>query len=361
MARRKVRLSRRQAAAEKWRPLYEAAERIRELAPWQWMDEIDNFGVQDPETGKIGFVSVTGTLGEHFSISAYLGVNAVHQFWTLEEWAENDESWDTASELLLIPQIQVSFENRDMVEKEDANIMRRLKLKYRGRNAYPVFREVRPGCPFWLMDAEHIPFLTHVLEQTLDVAPRFREDERLLYPDDVDGQEMYLLRVPEKRNGVITWTDEIRPIPQPEERVIEMSVETAALEALRAAPRVGNSVEIDLFMTMTPVQEKRGERPFFPFALLVVDAGSGMILSQDLLSPLPSIDDMYSRVPQAVINMFLNNNMLPYEVNTQSPMLTAVLTVLLEQFGIPVVERPFLPMLNEAKEAMHQYTQSGFY
>ena len=208
---------------------------------------------------------------------------------------------------------------------------------------------------------EHIPFLTHILEQTLDVAPRFRKDERLLYPDDVDGKEMYLLRAPGEQDGVITWADEIRPIPPPEDRMIEMSVETAALEALQNAPRVGNSVEIDLFMTMMPVQERRRERPYFPFALLVVDADSGMVLSHDLLSPLPSIDNMYSRVPQAVIDLFLGNNMLPYEVYTQSPVLTAVLTTLFEQFDIPVVERPFLPMLNEVKEAMLKYTQSGFY
>ena len=60
MARPKVRISRRQAMALKWRPRYEAADHIKELAPWQWMQESDIFGVQDPETGEFGFVSVMG-------------------------------------------------------------------------------------------------------------------------------------------------------------------------------------------------------------------------------------------------------------------------------------------------------------
>lgn len=50
---------------EQWRRLYEAAVRVKELSPWGWMTEGDVFGVRDPKTEKIGFVSVTGMLGEH--------------------------------------------------------------------------------------------------------------------------------------------------------------------------------------------------------------------------------------------------------------------------------------------------------
>ena len=50
-----------------WRRLYEAAIRVKELAPSEWMFEDAVFGVQDPETGKLGFVSVMGQVGEHFT------------------------------------------------------------------------------------------------------------------------------------------------------------------------------------------------------------------------------------------------------------------------------------------------------
>lgn len=39
---------------EEARRLYQAAMRVKELAPWEWMDEADIFGVQDPETGELG-------------------------------------------------------------------------------------------------------------------------------------------------------------------------------------------------------------------------------------------------------------------------------------------------------------------
>ncbi|MCP4424039.1 MAG: hypothetical protein GY803_06085 [Chloroflexi bacterium] len=357
---RKLRVPRRQAMAEKWRPLYEAADRIKELGPWQWMREDEIFGVQNPENGEIGFVSVMGKLGEHLSITVYLGVDAINQFWSLEDVINSNDEWEIANRLLIIPQIQASFENRDMVEKEDAGIMRRLNLKYHGRNAYPTFRYIKPGCPHWFLETEQIPFLLHVMNQTENVTSRYKNDKSLLYPEDVDNHEMYLLRVPEEQDGKIVWRDEIEPIPKSGKRTTQVDIDLETFEALQNTPRVGNSVEIDLFLTMTPIQEKRGERPYFPFTLLIVDADSGIVLSHGLLSPLPSIDKMYSKMPQKVIDLLLDINMLPYEVFTQSFIVTQLLSSLFEQLDTPLIELSSLPMLNEAKAAMKEYANTGF-
>jgi hypothetical protein len=45
-----------------WLGLYQAAMRVKEVAPWEWMTETDVFGVQEPETGELGFVSIMGML-----------------------------------------------------------------------------------------------------------------------------------------------------------------------------------------------------------------------------------------------------------------------------------------------------------
>lgn len=45
---------------DEWRALYEAAIRFKELAPWQWMEELDIFGILNPESGEIGFASIMG-------------------------------------------------------------------------------------------------------------------------------------------------------------------------------------------------------------------------------------------------------------------------------------------------------------
>ncbi len=61
--------------------LYSAAVRVKELAPWKWMDESELFGVQSPETGELGFVSIMGMAGEHFAVAVYQGAKGCTAFW----------------------------------------------------------------------------------------------------------------------------------------------------------------------------------------------------------------------------------------------------------------------------------------
>ena len=70
---------------EHWKKLYELAVKIKDLAPWDWMDEDDIFGFKMPDTGNLGFVSVMGTLGEHYSIAVYQGLRGLGGFWRMQE------------------------------------------------------------------------------------------------------------------------------------------------------------------------------------------------------------------------------------------------------------------------------------
>ena len=220
---------------------------------------------------------------------------------------------------------------------------------------------MHPGCPPVLLDMAQIPFLIHILEQTLNVTPRFKKDISLLYPEDGDdGSSMYLLRVPQEKGEELVWTDEIQALPEPTLQPITFEIDPDTQEALAEVPRIGNSVEIDLFMMMTPVDDKRVLRPFFPFILLIADADSGQVLSHEALTPLPTMEDMYAQVPQTVMELFLGNNFLPHEINTQTPVITAVLSNLFEELNVPVVERPFLPMIDEVKAAMFADFGKGF-
>jgi hypothetical protein len=65
-------------------------------------------------------------------------------------------------------------------------------------------------------------------------------------------------------------------------------MEVPKIEALGRLPRGEVRLEVDFFMFPAPVQDE-GDRPYFPHMLLVVDAGSGMVLGSDLLTPYPSL------------------------------------------------------------------------
>lgn len=70
-------------ALEVWSRLYQAAIRVKELAPWEWMQETDVFAVQRSGTDELGFVSVIGLLGEHYAVAVYRGTEGLYGFWRL--------------------------------------------------------------------------------------------------------------------------------------------------------------------------------------------------------------------------------------------------------------------------------------
>ena len=128
---------------EEWGRLYAAAGRVKEMAPWEWMMEDDVFGVRNPERDEIGFVSVMGAGGEHFAGALYQGAAALYDFLALSE-AGRDGRGDSvvAGRVLEIPQLQASFEDRGHLQKEDRDVIKKLGLKFRGANSWPM---LRPG------------------------------------------------------------------------------------------------------------------------------------------------------------------------------------------------------------------------
>jgi len=175
---------------EEWRKLYQAAVRVKEIAPWEWMTETDVFGVQNPETGQTGFVSVMGMLGEHLALAVYLGPEGLYRFWGFQQMAATGPP-ETLFEL---PHLQVSFEDRNKLNQKDRDVINSLGLRFRGRQAWPMFRSYRPGFWPWYLEAAEARFLTFALEQAVDVALRFKEAPAMLEAPD---EQSYLVRTHE--------------------------------------------------------------------------------------------------------------------------------------------------------------------
>lgn len=192
-----------------WKKLYENAIQVKKLAPWKWMYEMDSFCVENPDSGELGFISVMGARGEHFAIGLYLGVKAIYNLRYYNSLPADKVPFDVITKL---PQIQVSFEDRDMLEKEDFELIKRLKLKFHGRNAWPLFRRYRPGIfPGQPLQGEEIHFLTYALEQLLDVAVRYQGKGEELF--EMANEQKFLVRVPSQGENGLEWEDQIRKLP----------------------------------------------------------------------------------------------------------------------------------------------------
>ena len=321
-----------------FRPLYEAAQRVHALAPWGFMGETQVFGVRAPDV-PLAFVSVMGGEGQHQAIAAYLGFEGLAGFLDLQQTEGDDEA---AEILLQIPQLQASFESRSTLQQADLAVVKAVGVAPRGR-AWPLFRSFRPGFVPWYVDGGEAEVLRTVLEQTLEVAPRAERDPHVL--DAKDGR--LLVRVSD--DGA-AWRDEWILVEPPAPRQIPFAVEAGAIADLARLPRSVSAIEVDFFRFPAAIEE--GPRPFYPHALLLADARSGVILGVDLLTPVESLERMWSQVPEAVVRRLLAAGQAPREMRARSEILLQLLEPLATKVGFTLRRTTSLPSADAARTGM---------
>jgi hypothetical protein len=209
-----------------------------------------------------------------------------------------------------------------------------------------MFRSYRPGFWPWYLEASEARFLTYALEQTLDVAPRLKVDPALL--DDIDDVS-YLVRAPRKEAGGLVWEDRVEKVPPVEPDPIQLPMDIDVLEDVMRLPRSRHSLEIDFFTVLVRIEEK-GERPYFPHMLLVVDSDSGMLLGNELLAPEPDLASVWGSIPVTLVHIFARTGIVPREIRVRSPLLFQLVRLLVEELGFEVKQTRDLPSLDPVKE-----------
>ena len=330
---------------EQWKRLYELMDEIKELEPWEYMYEHNLFGIQFPEKDNLGFVSVMGNLGEHFAIAVYMGKKGLDGFLTMQRVGYRL----TPDIVLQVPQLQASLEDREMITPEDRKVIKQLNLKFRGEKAWPQFRSYRPGCFPWYLEKEEAQMLIHGLEQLMDVAPRFKKNPDMLELPEPDRES--LVRVYE--NG--KWADRPQKIKFPAEPPLRLRMNMEALNYLKSLRKQSAIVEVDIQMMEQAVKDAKFDRPYFPFMLMIVEKQSHMILSVDLLSPLPSLEEMWEHIPEKVTET-LANYLLPKEIQTKDPLIALLLSPLEKEVGFKVNLVSRLPTIERAQREFKKFT-----
>ncbi|MBN1422917.1 hypothetical protein JXA88_00030 [Candidatus Fermentibacteria bacterium] len=331
-----------------WRALYERAIRIKELAPWTWMREDEIFGVEDPDSKTVAYVSISGALGEHLAVIAYLGESALHRFL----WLQTREGDTSPQDILEMRQIQASFEGRNFLETPELGIIRELGLKFRGSQAWPCFRSTYPGCVPWFLDVDEMRITAHILEQTEVVVMRVKDDPSILgRPDD----RWHLIRRLDQSAGRSVWVDEKRDMPLPPALEIPARLTQGMIAGLLRHPQTKDVIEVDLvMMTSTPVHAKN-ERPYFAYMLLLVDGGSGTILSMDMLSPLPALEQMWGEVIPLIVTRLTEIGFIPGAIKVRRDVMEFLVRNLAEHVPMRVRRVQGLPKLENVVRHLQSY------
>lgn len=326
---------------EEWRDLHEAALRLKASECWEWMSDSDLFGLRDPASEEVGYCCVMGALGEHFALGVYLGGEGLAGYRRIQSGQIPE---DPIEALALQKCLMASFEDRRELESADREIIKQLGLKFRGPNAWPLFRSYRPGYEPWFLTHTEAQFLHHALEQTLEVAFRFREDRTLLIPPRV-GQA--LVRVPSETEAGLEWQDAwLEPLPYRQRAVAAAPLDEARLQRIRETIRPADGVlEADFFYFPGRVRENKEERPYFPWVILFVDPRSELVLDVTVVHP----DEFASEFAEKTLNLFEKLERLPREVQVRREEAFALLKPAMASLGVRLSLLPMLRCLDEAR------------
>ncbi|MBN1564894.1 MAG: hypothetical protein JXA10_13690 [Anaerolineae bacterium] len=340
-----------QPSHDEWRALHESWMQVKDLAPWDWMYEANLFGVQNPETDEIGYVSVMGNFGEHYAMALYQGARGLYKFWQMQRELEFNPFL-----VIETPQLQASWEDRNNLDNTDRQVIKDLGLKFRGKKAWPQFQSYRPGHVPWYIEADEARFLTVAIQQLLDVAPRFKANPGLL-PNP--ATERYLVRVPRQESNSLVWEDTIQPMPPEPKGRLYMPMDTDLLDEVKTLPQHRDKIEMDLFLIPSPIREHKDKRPYFPYMLMAVHGRSGAIMGGELLQPGPDLTSVWEQVPLTTLAYFASFGARPRMIYVTSSRLAELLERLAQELGCRVIVRRNLRYLGEAKSSLMNYLGGG--
>ncbi len=330
---------------EQWRQLYQYAEKIKELAPWEWMYESDIFGLALPEYEENYYVSILGSAGEHFAFSVLQGDVALGIF----DFISNN---DIAAPGLFfyMAQLQISFEDREFCEKEDLEIIKKLGLKFRGHNDYPTFRAMHPGYLPYFINRNEAQIFLDILEQSIEVIERFRENEELLYGDE----DKIFFRVKTETGA---WKDEYRFVPDVISQGVSVNIPYELIEKIMDMPRREAVVEMEIYPAPATVTDEEG-RPYVPLAVLIADQQSGGILKMELLKPALDFFDFVQTLPINIISVIQQMEIIPTKFQITNSFLTSVFQTIFDQLSLELEIVDRLPNIEMIKRSMESFFQS---
>lgn len=331
-----------------WKEFYEAAIEYRDLEPWEWMYDNDIFGVQDPESGEIGYCCVMGNAGEVYALGLYLGDEGFKSYLLLlnqpDEISQEDRIALGLNQILL----KAEFVDRKGLTEKDLKQIKALGLKFRGPNQWVQARYHLPGTLGWPINVEQAKRLTHALRQTCVVAIRFREDEDLLY----GNEDKMLVRVPEQKGEQLTWKDRYIPIKEYDITPFPVIEPSPAL-VKKAKQELKHSKGALLFLFQYIQRQVKGDDglPFFPRLAMWISYPDGMIINMELMDPKDGLEKLQASFFRLIHQM----GVIPRQIAFNSIMGTDALSELSLALDIEMVYAPEEPIFEEVIRSMDMF------
>jgi hypothetical protein len=330
---------------QEWENLYQAAIRFKKIACWDWMSDADLFGVQNPANGVIGYCCVMGKFKELLGLVVYLGTEGLAGYTKIQS---NRSAPDAVHFLHFQTCLTLTFEGRKDLREPDLTVIKRLGLKFRGQQDWPLFRNYEPGYLPWYIGREEVLFLATLIPQVIEVSSRVRSDPNLLRPP---RENSYLVRVPEKVGEATVWREERRePTSLEKAELAVPPVDELHLQKIKNSGLGRQGLwEIDQFHSPAVVDE--GGRPYFPYVFLWVDHDTGLVLNVQVTGLVNYESDFQHQF----MGLMEKVKVIPEEIWLQNEEPVQLLKPIASRLGIKLTRVNRLPALKMARDSLFSF------
>lgn len=332
-----------------WRELYSAAIDFMNQGCWNDMWDSDIFGVRNLETGMVGYCCVMGRNGEHFALAVYRGLLGLEGILRIL----NDEVDVEGNDALHVQHcLMVSFEDRRYLDQKDLEVIKKLGLKFRGRNTWPRFRDYTPGYLPWFITGDDARFLTIALRQSIEMAERMKNDPEVLLSED---DSFFLVRTPYEDGGRLSWRDEWL---QPESlssikmsKGIEINPDfRKRIDTLQKRRSHSGTWEIGTFY-MPGVVREGTSRPYCPKTALFMDHDSYFILAHFMSKP----EEFFDGFINDFLSLLEKTDYLPSNIIASDEEILASLFPITQNLKIDLLMVERLNAVEDAKQSMTEF------
>lgn len=252
---------------EQWEKLYEVAEKIFQLKPWEYLHESDNITILLPGRDEPMYMVTMGIGEVTYGVGIYPGYisrNALRKI-------ETDASDGVVSAAFEQHCINLYFGNREELEPDDRKIIKDLGLKFRGKNRWPHFRSMIPGFIPWVLNYSEAELAIQALQNYVMAFVAYAKGTSV---DFENGETLLRFFAPE----LDMWINvpcEMPPVPIVTPRLQFRDDLTVA--ALKKKKKTAAKLSAVVSYLPAPIQENKNERPRLPLVAMLMDMSSGMI------------------------------------------------------------------------------------
>lgn len=257
-----------------WSSLFNVADELKKLKPWQYLDDNHIFVVQHPDTEELFFCSILGSGDIEYGLSIYRGIES----WHVLNDILNDEATDDF--FFQLHGLSVYFVNRDELEKSDYDLIKLEGLSFRGKHNWIQFRSYEPGFVPWLPNTDEVAILITVIQQTIQLIQQCKNGWQ--FPCIKDPTTFVMRHVDAEGQ----WIQTVDSLDLSIHNNMQIYVELSEVEIAQLKKKKKNNLvlEFDLFYTNHAVSDFMEERPYFPVLCIAADEKTGMICYHQIIS-----------------------------------------------------------------------------